>query len=118
MQAHDVEANFSHCGDTSLPFYDALYRFGDGVADILPLDERSAVYMANGYARVSGKAGVCEGPSGDGAAYILPGAVEANESPVLIRAMTTDIVVGSRDKCICTRLDQEALFRPFSNRAG
>ena len=38
--------------------------------------------MADAYARVTGKVGVCEGPSGGGATYILPGVVEANESSI------------------------------------
>src|SRR3546814_8588278 len=51
-----------------------------GMRHVLTRDERSASYMADVYARVSGKVGVCEGPSGGGATYILPGVVEANES--------------------------------------
>ena len=49
---------------------------------ILTRDERHAAYMADAYARVTGRVGVCEGPSGGGATYILPGIVEANESSV------------------------------------
>src|SRR3546814_20943086 len=70
--------------------------------------------MADGYARVSGKVGICEGPSGGGATYILPGVVEANESSVPILAITTDIAVGSRGKYALTELDQKALFRPLA----
>src|ERR1700741_5252819 len=86
------------CGNTSLPFYDALYRLDHGITHILTRDERSAAYMADGYARVSGKVGVCEGPSGGGATYILPGLVEANESSIPVLGVTTDISVGSRNK--------------------
>ena len=39
---------------------------------MLTRDERHAAYMADGYARVSGRVGVCEGPSGGGATYLLP----------------------------------------------
>ena len=52
--------------------------------------------MADGYARVTGKVGVCEGPSGGGATYILPGLVEANESSIPILAINTDVSVSSR----------------------
>lgn len=114
LQAHSVDKIFGLCGDTSLPFYDALYRIGGGIAHVLSRDERSAAYMADGYARVSGKVGVCEGPSGGGATYILPGVVEANESSVPILAITTDVAVSSRGKYTLTELDQEALFRPLS----
>lgn len=114
LEAHGVDRIFGLCGDTSLPFYDALHRIGGGISHVLTRDERSAAYMADGYARVSGKVGVCEGPSGGGATYILPGVVEANESSVPILAITTDIAVGSRGKYSLTELDQKALFRPLA----
>jgi acetolactate synthase-1/2/3 large subunit len=114
LQLHQVEVIFGLCGDTSLPFYDALHRLDHGMRHVLTRDERSAGYMADVYARVSGRVGVCEGPSGGGATYILPGVVEANESSIALLAITTDIGVGSRGKFTLTELDQEALFRPVT----
>jgi acetolactate synthase-1/2/3 large subunit len=114
LRLFGVRHVFGLCGDTSLPFYDALYRHGDGITHILARDERSAAYMADGYARASGRVGVCEGPSGGGATYILPGVVEANESSVPVLALTTDISVGGRGRYTLTELDQEALFRPLA----
>src|SRR5579872_2541298 len=89
LQLHGVRHIFGLCGDTSLPFYDALARLDHGITHILTRDERSAAYMADGYARVSGRVGVCEGPSGGGATYLLPGIVEANESSVSLLALVT-----------------------------
>ncbi|HVM79176.1 MAG TPA: thiamine pyrophosphate-binding protein [Stellaceae bacterium] len=114
LQLYGVKHVFGLCGDTSLPFYDALYRLDHGITHILTRDERSAAYMADGYARVSGKVGVCEGPSGGGATYILPGVVEANESSIPILAVTTDISVSSRGRYTLTELDQQSLFRPLT----
>src|SRR6476660_3328094 len=114
LQLHGVKHIFGLCGDTSLPFYDALYRLDHGITHVLTRDERSAAYMADGYARVTGKVGVCEGPSGGGATYILPGVVEANESSIPILAVTTDISVGGRGRYTLTELDQKSLFRPLS----
>ena len=114
LELHGVKHIFGLCGDTSLPLYDALKRLDHGIAHILTRDERSAAYMADGYARVSGRVGVCEGPSGGGATYILPGVVEANESSIALLAVTTDISVSSRGKFTLTELDQEALFRPLT----
>jgi acetolactate synthase-1/2/3 large subunit len=114
LQAHGVEYVFGLCGDTSLPFYDAFARLDHGITHILTRDERHAAYMADCYARVTGKVGVCEGPSGGGATYILPGVVEANESSIPVLAITTDISVASRGKYTLTELDQEALFRPLT----
>jgi acetolactate synthase I/II/III large subunit len=114
LQLHGVRHVFGLCGDTSLPLYDALYRLDHRITHILTRDERSAAYMADAYARVTGRVGVCEGPSGGGATYILPGVVEANESSIPVLAVTTDIAVGARGRYVLTELDQEALFRPLT----
>ena len=116
LQLHGVKHVFGLCGDTSLPFYDALARLDHGIAHILTRDERSAAYMADGYARVSGRVGVCEGPSGGGATYLLPGIVEANESSIPVLGITTDIATTSRGRYALTELDQEALYRPLTKR--
>jgi acetolactate synthase-1/2/3 large subunit len=112
LKAHGVEVVFGLCGDTSLPLYDALR--GSSLKHILTRDERHAAYMADGYARLSGKVGVCEGPSGGGATYILPGLVEANESSVPILAINTDVSVSSRNRYTLTELDQRALMKPLT----
>ncbi|MGZ8496134.1 MAG: thiamine pyrophosphate-binding protein, partial [Candidatus Binatia bacterium] len=114
LKLHGVEFIFGLCGDTSLPFYDALARLPHGMRHILARDERSAAYMADGYARVSGKVGVCEGPSGGGVTYILPGLAEANESSVPLLCINSDISVGARGHYTLTELDQGALMRPVT----
>jgi len=112
LKAHGVEVVFGLCGDTSLPLYDALR--GSSLKHVLTRDERHAAYMADGYARLSGKVGVCEGPSGGGATYILPGLVEANESSIPILAINTDVSVSSRGKFTLTELDQRTLMKPLT----
>jgi len=114
LKAHGVEILFGLCGDTSLPFYDALARLPHDMRHILARDERSAAYMADGYARVSGKVGVCEGPSGGGVTYILPGLAEANESSVPLLCINSDISVSGRGRFTLTELDQGALMRPVT----
>ena len=114
LKAHGVEVLFGLCGDTSLPFYDALARLPHGMRHILARDERSAAYMADGYARVSGKVGVCEGPSGGGVTYIVPGLAEANESSVPLLCINSDISVAARGRYTLTELDQGALMRPVT----
>jgi acetolactate synthase-1/2/3 large subunit len=114
LQLYGVRHIFGLCGDTSLPFYDALARLDHGIDHVLARDERSAAYMADGYARVTGRVGVCEGPSGGGATYLLPGVVEANESSVPLLAITSDIALGSRGKYPLTELDQRALYKPLT----
>ncbi|MFC4352614.1 thiamine pyrophosphate-binding protein [Fodinicurvata halophila] len=114
LQHHGVKHIFGLCGDTSLPLYDALHQLDHGMTHILTRDERSAAYMADVYARLSGRVGVCEGPSGGGATYILPGLVEADESSIPVLGITTDIGVGGRGKYTLTELDQDSLFKPVT----
>ena len=118
LQLHGVRHVFGLCGDTSLPMYDAFARLNHGITHVLARDERSAAYMADGYARIARRPGVCEGPSGGGATYILPGVVEANESSIPVLAITTDIATTSRGRYTLTELDQSALFRPLTKWNG
>ena len=118
LQAHGVRHIFGLCGDTSLPLYDALARLDHGMTHFLTRDERHAAYMADGYARVTGRPGICEGPSGGGATYILPGLVEADESSVPVFAITTDVATTAEGRFPLTALDQEALFRPLTKWNG
>lgn len=118
LQEHGVKHIFGLCGDTSLPFYDALARLDHGIDHILTRDERHAAYMADAYARVTGRPGVCEGPSGGGATYILPGVIEANESSVALLAITSDVPVIARGRYPLTELDQARLFAPLTKWNG
>lgn len=114
LDKYEVQYIFGLCGDTSLPFYDALYRLDHSIKHILTRDERSASYMADGYARVTGKVGICEGPSGGGATYIIPGVVEANESSISLISFTSDVPTTSYGHFPLTELDQKALFKPLT----
>ncbi len=118
LAAHGVRHIFGLCGDTSLPFYDALARLDHGMTHVLTRDERHAAYMADAYARLTHRVGICEGPSGGGATYIAPGLVEANESSVPILAITTDVATTSAGRYPLTELDQQALFRPLTKWNG
>ena len=55
LQRFGVKHIFGLCGDTSLPFYDALATMDHGMEHILARDERSAGYMADVYARLTGR---------------------------------------------------------------
>ncbi len=114
LEAQGVEHIFGLCGDTTLPFYDAMLRLDHNIKHILTRDERSATYMADAYSRVTGRVGVAEGPSGGGATYILPGLIEASESSYAVLGITTDISVSSYGKYPLTEVDQEALMAPLT----
>jgi|TARA_B100001964_G_scaffold81430_1_gene91884 acetolactate synthase-1/2/3 large subunit len=114
LDGYGVKHIFGLCGDTSLPFYDALYRLNHSITHILTRDERHASYMADAYARVTGNVGICEGPSGGGATYIIPGVVEANESSIALISITTDVPLSSIGHFPLTELKQEELFKPLT----
>jgi acetolactate synthase-1/2/3 large subunit len=114
LEANGVQYIFGVPGDTSMPFYDALYDAPGSIRHILARDERSASFMADVYARLSYKPGVCEGPSGAGATYILPGAAEAHASSIPVVVLTSDTPLSGDDKGVLTELDQEALFAPVT----
>jgi acetolactate synthase-1/2/3 large subunit len=113
LQAYKVEVIFGLPGDTGTAFYDAL-RAQDKIRHVLTRDERSAGFMADSYARLSGKPGVCEGPSGGGATYILPGVAEAHHSTIPLLVITTDNALLLEHQGALTVLDQESLFRPVT----
>ena len=117
LSLHGVRDIFGLCGDTSLPFYDALARLDHPMRHHLFRDERHAAYAADAYARLTGRVGVCEGPSGGGATHILPGVAEANESSVALLAITTDVATTSAGRYPLTELDQQSLFRPVTKRS-
>ncbi len=109
-----IEHIFGLPGDTGMALYDALNQRRDRIEHIMARDERSASFMADAYARASGRLGVCEGPSGGGATYIVPGVAEAQGSAIPLLCMTTDTPVAQHQRGVLTELDQEALFRPVT----
>lgn len=109
-----VEHVFGLPGDTGMDFYDALYHNEGRIQHILTRDERSASFMADAYARVSGKIGVCEGPSGGGATYIVPGVAEAHGSCIPLLCLTSDTPVREEGRGVLTELNQPALFAPVT----
>lgn len=115
LEAHDVEYVFGVCGDTSVGLYQAFAEADHSLTHILARDERSAGYMADAYARLAGKPGVCEGPSGGGATYLVPGLAEANDSSIPIIGLNTDIPIRYRGRGVLTELDQAALFEPVTS---
>ena len=118
LEAHDVEYVFGVCGDTSVGLYRAFEETDSDVTHLLARDERSAAYMADAYARLSDRPGVCEGPSGGGATYLLPGLAEAEDSCVPVVALNTTIPVRHRGRGVLTELDQEDLFEPVTKWNG
>ncbi len=73
----DVKTIFGYPGGAIMPVYDALYDYMDRINHILVRHEQGAAHAAQGYARVSGKAGVCLVTSGPGATNLVTGIADA-----------------------------------------
>jgi len=91
-----VEYMFGYPGGVTLPFYDALY---DGkLRHILVRHEENAAFAAGGYARVTGKPGVCCATSGPGATNLVTGLVDAMMDSIPLVAITGQVstkLIGS-----------------------
>jgi acetolactate synthase I/II/III large subunit len=72
-----VDTIFGYPGGAIMPIYDALYDHDKNVKHILTRHEQGAVHAAEGYARVTGKAGVCFATSGPGATNLITGIADA-----------------------------------------
>jgi acetolactate synthase-1/2/3 large subunit len=114
LKAYGVRYIFGVPGDTSLAFYDALCQAQGEINYVLTRDERSAAYMADVYARVSFRPGVCEGPSGAGATYLAAGLAEPHASSIPVIALNSDTPIAKEECNVLTTLDQPALFAPIS----
>jgi len=111
---YKVEVVFGVPGDTSLPLYEAIYDQLPRIRHVMARDERSSGFMADAYARLSNKPGICECPSGAGALYSIPGVAEANSSSIPVILFTSDISLADEGRGAITALDHHKLFEPVT----
>ncbi|ACN15991.1 IlvB [Desulforapulum autotrophicum HRM2] len=117
LEKYHVEYIFGVPGDTSIKFYEALYDNQSGIRHVMARDERSASFMADAYARLSHKPGVCECPSGAGSLYTVPGIAEANASSIPVIVITSDIPLSGEGKQTITELDTQKLYESITKWA-
>jgi len=108
LREYEVKHVFGLPGETSISLYTEWLNFPE-IKHILTRDERSACFMADGYAKVSFKPGICEAPS-VGATHIIPGIAEAYKSSTPIIAFTTDVPLNTERKNMLTGFEQTPLF--------
>jgi len=77
LLAEEVDLIFGYPGGAIMPVYDALYDYEDELNHILVRHEQGATHAAQGYARASGKVGVCIATSGPGATNLITGIADA-----------------------------------------
>ena len=109
LKGYNVEHVFGLPGETTLSLYNEWGDYPE-VQHVLARDERSSVFMADGYAKTSFKPGLCEGPS-VGATHMIPGVAEAYKGSVPLIVFTTDIPLHLEKRNMLTGLDQTALFK-------
>jgi acetolactate synthase-1/2/3 large subunit len=95
---HGVEVIFAYPGGASMPLHQALTRFKDQLRTILPRHEQGGSFAAQGYARTTGKAGVCMATSGPGATNLVTAIADAKLDSIPLIALTGQVgtsVIGS-----------------------
>ncbi len=85
-----VDVLFGHPGGAILPFYDALWAYPQ-LRHILVRHEQSAAHAADGYARITGKPGVCVATSGPGATNLITGIMGAKADSIPLVAITGQV---------------------------
>ena len=85
LLAEGVDLIYGYPGGAIMPFYDELYKFQDKLQHVLTRHEQGATHAAQGFARVSGKVGVCVATSGPGATNLVTGIADAmiDSTPML-----------------------------------
>ena len=90
LRREGVDIIFGHPGGAILPFYDALWGFPQ-LRHILVRHEQAAAHAADGYARITGKVGVCVATSGPGATNLVTGIMGAKADSVPMVAITGQV---------------------------
>lgn len=92
--AEGAEVIFGYPGGAIMPVYDALYDYRNALRHILTRHEQGAVHAAQGYARVTGKVGVCIATSGPGATNLMTGIADAQIDSTPLVCITGQVTSG------------------------
>ena len=91
LKEQGVDTVFGYPGGTILNVYDALYKHQDEIFHILTSHEQGAAHAADGYARATGKVGVCMATSGPGATNLVTGIATAYMDSIPMVAITANV---------------------------
>jgi acetolactate synthase-1/2/3 large subunit len=118
LAEHGVRHVFGVPGGQTLALYDAILDRAPALTHVLVRDERTAAYAADGYARVTGRVGVCDATVGPGAAKLPSGLGEALGASVPVIALVSDLparLAAHRYRSAASQaLDQAALLAPVT----
>ena len=109
-----VDTVFGYPGGAILNVYDALYKNSDKIRHILTSHEQGAAHAADGYARASGRVGVCMATSGPGATNLVTGIATAYMDSVPVVAITCNVTLPLLGKDSFQEVDIAGITMPVT----
>lgn len=114
LKEQGVDTVFGYPGGAILNVYDALYKHSDEITHILTSHEQGASHAADGYARATGKVGVCFATSGPGATNLVTGIATAYMDSVPMVAITCNVTVPLLGKDSFQEIDITGITMPIT----
>lgn len=114
LKEQGVDTVFGYPGGTILNVYDALYQHSNEINHILTSHEQGAAHAADGYARATGRVGVCLATSGPGATNLVTGIATAYMDSVPMVAITCNVVLPSLGKDSFQEVDIAGVTMPIT----
>ena len=114
LKEQGVDTVFGYPGGTILNVYDALYQHKDEIFHVLTSHEQGAAHAADGYARATGKVGVCMATSGPGATNLVTGIATAYMDSVPIVAITANVNLPLLGKDTFQEVDIAGVTMPIT----
>ncbi|MFW5631080.1 MAG: biosynthetic-type acetolactate synthase large subunit, partial [Acetivibrio ethanolgignens] len=114
LKEQGVDTVFGYPGGAILNIYDALYKHNGEIRHILTSHEQGASHAADGYARATGKVGVCMATSGPGATNLVTGIATAYMDSVPIVAITANVGVSLLGKDSFQEIDIAGVTMPIT----
>ena len=114
LKEQGVDTIFGYPGGAILNVYDAIYKHSDEITHILTSHEQGASHAADGYARATGKVGVCLATSGPGATNLVTGIATAYMDSIPIVAITCNVTVPLLGKDSFQEVDIQGITMPIT----
>ena len=114
LKEQGVDTIFGYPGGAILNIYDELYKHSDEITHILTSHEQGASHAADGYARATGKVGVCFATSGPGATNLVTGLATAHMDSIPIVAITANVGVSLLGKDSFQEIDIKGVTMPIT----
>lgn len=114
LKEQGVDTVFGYPGGAILNVYDALYKHSDEIRHILTSHEQGAAHAADGYARATGKVGVCFATSGPGATNLVTGIATAYMDSIPVVAITCNVGVSLLGKDSFQEIDIAGITMPIT----